>query len=592
MLRAKRWLGALLPCLLLAHDGGQTLKKPSAAAPQILAARAKLDAYKKGLAAKGLFACCRKKTCDLCAQRYGKCECAKNLADHKAVCGQCLPQFKAKGATLEKPKAAVAMSPESQEIAKLLLEAKRTLVKEKRYACCQKGGCTECTLEADCPCGKDLASSTKEKPKGVCGSCYHAWHAGEGSFSGITADEVALAQMDPGMGMMFVSGTAQLPQQAPMYMTSTQRGAWTVMGMSQAFVVASQQSSGRGGDKVFSGNWLMPMASRRVGAGTLTLRGMVSLEPATVTGGSYPMLFQTGETYRGVPILNGQHPHSFFMELAALYQLPVRDNVTLHFYGGPRGEPALGPIPYPHRLSASENPMATLAHHYQDSTHIATNVVTSGITVGRFGVEASGFLGREPGERRWELERGGMDSWSTRFTAKPTGRLLMQFSLGRIASRESLHPEKDSERQSASMMYVRPHTGGYWASSLVWGRNVDIEGHHGGSGGQRQIFNSYLAESTALLRQKHWVWTRLEHTDKDSLLLDPNSEEYRLAKVSALTIGYGHELPSPRPWLSLSIGGQLTAYRTPEVLKPFYGASPVGAQVFLRLRLKSSRMTF
>lgn len=587
MRAVKRLWCALLPCLLLGHEGGQTLKKPTAASPQILAARSKLDAYKKGLTAKGRYACCTRKSCDLCAQRYGKCECAKNLAANQAVCGQCLPKFEGKGVSLQKPKAAIAMTPESAEIAKLLLEAKRTLVKEKRYACCQKGGCTECTLEADCPCGSDLAASTKDKPKGVCGSCYHAWHAGEGSFTGIPVDDVALAKMDD-MPMMFVSGTAQLPEQAPMYMTNTKRGAWTLMSMAQAFVVASQQSSSRGGDKVFSGNWFMPMASRRLGAGTLTLRSMFSLEPATVTGGSYPLLFQTGESYKGSPIVNGQHPHSFFMELAALYQLPIRDNITLHFYGGPRGEPSLGPVPYPHRLSASENPMATLAHHYQDSTHIATNVATTGITVGRFSAEASGFLGREPGERRWALEKGGMDSWSARFTAKPTGRLMLQFSLGKIAARESLHPEKDSERQSALMTYVRPLKGGYWASSLIWGRNVDIDGHHG----ERQIFNSYLAESTALLKKKHWVWTRLEHTDKDSLLLDRFSEEYRLAKVSALTLGYGHELPTPRPWLSASIGAQVTVNRTPDVLKPFYGSSPVGAQVFLRLRLKSARMTF
>lgn len=69
MHRARGLLCALLPCLLLGHEGGQTLKKPTAASPQILAARAKLDAYKKGLTAKGRYACCNRKSCDLCAQR-------------------------------------------------------------------------------------------------------------------------------------------------------------------------------------------------------------------------------------------------------------------------------------------------------------------------------------------------------------------------------------------------------------------------------------------------------------------------------------------------------------------------------------------
>jgi hypothetical protein len=581
----KRLFAFLLPVALAAHEGGKPLGKPTAAAPQIKQARAKLDAIKK----KSRYSCCIKKSCDLCAMRYGKCECAQNLAQNKQVCGQCLPQWKAKGITLRKPAPATPPSEETKEVAKLLLEAKRTLVKEKRYACCKRGGCDECTFEADCPCGTDLAASTPAKPKGVCGSCVDAWHAGEGSFSGVKPEEVALADMRmDDLPMMFVSGTAQIPSVAPMYMSSRRAGAWTAMAMGQAFLTATQQSGPRGGDKIFAGNWFMPMASRKAGVGTLTLRGMFSLEPATVTKGRYPQIFQAGETYQGRPIVDGQHPHSAFIELAALYQIPFSDRSSIYFYGGPRGEPALGPIPYPHRLSASENPLATLAHHYQDSTHIANNVVTTGFRFSRFTVEASGFNGREPGERRWQLERGAIDSWSTRFTVKPASRWMLQYSQGRITGREALHPDKDSQRQSASATYVRPHAGGYWASSLIYGRNVDIDHHEGGS----EKFNSYLAESTALIRNKHWVWGRLEHTDKDATLLDSANEEYRLAKVSAFTLGYGHELPSPRPWLSLSLGGQLTAYRAPEVLQPLYGSSPFGAQVFLRLRLKSSRMTF
>lgn len=585
MASLSRWTALLLPLVLLAHEGGKTLQKPTAAAGTIKLARIKLDAAKKRMS----YACCKRKSCDLCAQRYGKCECASNLAQNKKVCGQCLPQWRSKGVTLMAPTKAAPMSPESQEVAKLLLEAKRTLVKEQRYACCKRGGCDECTFEAECPCGKDLAASTKEKPKGVCGSCYDAWHAGEGSFSGIAPEEVTLAEMTGHQsGAMFVSGTAQIPNQAPMYMTETRKAPWTWMTMGQVFLTATQQSGPRGGDKLFSGNWFMPMASRKAGPGTLLLRGMFSLEPATVTSGSYPLLFQTGETYQGRPVINGQHPHSFFMELAALYFVPVRDNVNFYVYGGPRGEPALGPVAYPHRLSASENPLATLAHHYQDSTHIANNVVTAGLTVSQFTFEASGFNGREPGENRWQLETGSIDSWSARVSVKPTGRWLLQYSLGHIASRESLHPEENSQRQTASLHYVRPHAGGYWATSAIWGRNVDI--HH--QEGDRQIFNSYLLESTAFLRQKHWLWGRVEHTDKDATLSNPANEETRLAKVTAFSFGYGHELPSPAKWLSLSAGAQFNVYRTPVVLRPQFGNLPVGGQFYLRARLKSSRMTF
>ena len=52
------------------------------------------------------------------------------------------------------------------------------------------------------------------------------------------------------------------------------------------------------------------------------LRSMLSLEPLTV-GKKYPELFQTGETIGGRPIIDAQHPHDFFMEIAAESGVPV-----------------------------------------------------------------------------------------------------------------------------------------------------------------------------------------------------------------------------------------------------------------------------
>jgi hypothetical protein len=40
----------------------------------------------------------------------------------------------------------------------------------------------------------------------------------------------------------------------------------------------------------------------------------------------------------------------------------------------------MGPTAYAHRGSASEDPMAPLGHHLQDSTHIANDVITTGLT--------------------------------------------------------------------------------------------------------------------------------------------------------------------------------------------------------------------
>src|SRR5215471_10641082 len=135
----------------------------------------------------------------------------------------------------------------------------------------------------------------------------------------------------------------------------------------------------------------MLMAERDVGRGRLMLRGMVTAEPLTAPHGGFPELFQTGETYHKRPIIDAQHPHDLFMELAASYTIPLTEKVALNFYGGPVGEPALGPTAFMHRLSASENPSAPLGHHWQDSTHITHGVITAGITAGLFRVESSLF---------------------------------------------------------------------------------------------------------------------------------------------------------------------------------------------------------
>ena len=145
---------------------------------------------------------------------------------------------------------------------------------------------------------------------------------GCGAFAGISPDEVMIAGPEPDMdAMRYASGTSQQPAAAPMQMISRLLGGWTVMAGGQFFGVYSDQTGPRGRDKIFSTNWIMAMASHRAGPGTLTLRVMLSAEPATITGRRYPLLYATGETANGIPIINGQHPHDFFMELAASYKI-------------------------------------------------------------------------------------------------------------------------------------------------------------------------------------------------------------------------------------------------------------------------------
>src|SRR5580693_8478204 len=252
------------------------------------------------------------------------------------------------------------------------------------------------------------------------------------------------------------SGTSAEPNSTPTPMWMTMHGDWMLMFHANAFIVDEQQTSPRGGDKFFSTNWFMPMAQRQLGPGTLTLRTMLSLEPATITGRQYPLLFQQGETAYGNPIVDGQHPHNFIMEFGALYDWKLGEKTLLSFYAAPVGDPALGPTAYPHRASAEENPVATLGHHQQDSTHISDDVVTVGVTHGIARIEASGFHGREPDEFRWDINYGKIDSWATRLTVAPGKNWSGQYSYARIASPEALFPSEDQARTTASVMYDRP----------------------------------------------------------------------------------------------------------------------------------------
>ena len=378
------------------------------------------------------------------------------------------------------------------------------------------------------------------------------------------------------------AGTDAEPNSTPTHMLMTTRGNWRFMFHGVAFLGEIQQSGPRGAGKLFSTNWLMPMAQRKIGNGTLTLRAMLSLEPATISRQRYPELFQQGETAFGRPIVDGQHPHDFFMELAAMYDYKIGENTMLSIYAAPRGDPALGPVAFPHRTSASENPAAPLGHHLQDSSHIVDDVVTVGFTHRFLRLEASGFHGREPDEFRWNLSSGKIDSWSTRVSVNPNQNWSLQYSIAQLHSPEGQAPNENIRRMTASVSYNRPIRDGNWASMILWGRNQSLlDGNVG---------NGFLMESTLKFLSKNNAWTRIENVDRTNQLLlgeklpPPGFSEHYFARVQAYTAGYDREI-GHIPHLSTAVGGQVTWYGVPDALRSSYGDHPVGGLVFLRFRV-------
>ncbi len=295
------------------------------------------------------------------------------------------------------------------------------------------------------------------------------------------------------------------------------------------FLTDIQQSSPRGGDKLFSTNWLMGMAQREVGPGVFTARVMLSLEPATISERRYPLLFQQGETAFGVPIADGQHPHDFIMELAVLYDLKLGEKTLLSFYFAPMGDSGdRGRTAYPHRGSALENPVGTLGHHQEDSTHIADDVVTVGLTYRIVRIEASGFHGREPDEFRWDINQGKIDSWSTRLTLQPGKNWSGQYSYARITSPEALFPTEDQERMTASAMYNRPFEDGNSGQYHSVGPHAITE--------DKLIFNSYLLESTVRFHTRNYARTRIENAERSNeLIIGRKSSPIRLQRRSYRT---------------------------------------------------------
>jgi hypothetical protein len=414
----------------------------------------------------------------------------------------------------------------------------------------------------------------------LAGMCIPAF--GQSSMPGMNMAGMNTAGMDL---MNAASGTSVNPDSWAMPMILAHLASWNAMFMGGAFLVDTQQSGPRGGDKLYSPNWLMTAAEHRAGEnGAFQMDLMLSLEPATVTGRRYPLLFQTGETAFGQPIVDGQHPHNFIMGLGFHYIRELGANTRVEVYFAPVGDPALGPVAYPHRASAAELPQAPISHHWQDSTHISDDVVTLGIAYRKLKLEASGFHGAEPSENRWIVQQGAMDSWSARLWFFPAKNWAGQVSMGRLTHPESLEPG-DQVRATASLEYSKPLPGGSWSSSLIWGRN-----HTTAAG---RDLNSYLAESVLPVTRRDFLTGRAELVDKDELFADQPEIERHLDllsgstfRIGAYTIGYTRDFDLLRH-VETGAGANFTAYSLPDAIKPYYGNRPVGASIFLRFRLRA-----
>ena len=377
------------------------------------------------------------------------------------------------------------------------------------------------------------------------------------------------------------SGTSWLPDQTPMHAGHARAGSWELMWHGTAFLQFINESAPehRGAHQTGSINWVMGMARRRAGAGRVGVRTMLSVEPWTIRGCGYPDLLATGETCDGDTIHDRQHPHDLFMELALEYERPLGRGLRWFVYGGPAGEPALGPVAFPHRVSAMSNPIAPIAHHWLDATHITFGVVTTGA----FADRATGMSRRRPSTAasRTRIARTSISARSTRtparFSVAPTATTVLQVSAGRLndAEREAGLPPNDVTRVTASATYHRALSSStLWASTIAWGMNDEpIDTTH-----------ALLVESAISLRDRHVGFLRWELVGKARARSARARVHRRLHRRQRFSWDTAHYL-RPGHGVQIGFGGSVSGSFVPAYLAPRYGGRVApGVAVFLTLR--------
>ena len=377
------------------------------------------------------------------------------------------------------------------------------------------------------------------------------------------------------------SGTSWMPDASPMHMYMAMKDKSMFMFHGNIFLRYTKQdvfnNGSRGGHHFDAPNWFMGMYNRYVGTkGLLSATAMMSFDPLLVTQAGYPLLFQSGESYKGKKLVDRQHPHDLFSGLSIAYTQMLNKDADVFVYFGYPGEPALGPPTFMHRISAMNDPDAPLGHHWQDATHISFGVGTLGFRYRKLKLEGSIFTGREPDENRYDFDKMKFDSYSYRLSFNPSENCALQFSQGFIHSPELLEPELDVTRTTVSIVHstwLNQHDR-YLAQTFVWGLNHSSDGHNE---------HSALYEANLQL-SRQVVYGRYEFVEKSADELDLESAfGVTNFTINAFTLGYNRTICSLR-YVQLAAGAQATINFSPRALHDLYGKMPTAAQVYLQLK--------
>ncbi len=377
------------------------------------------------------------------------------------------------------------------------------------------------------------------------------------------------------------SGTSWLPDNAPMYGYMFHSKKWMYMIHGDVYLRYNKQDllnkGSRGGSKFDAPNMVMLMGQRNVGRkGLFHFSTMLSLDPLTVGGEGYPLLFQTGESYKGQPLVDRQHPHDLFSELSISYAHAITPQSDVFIYLGYPGEPAIGPAAYVHRPSGFFNPDAPLTHHWVDATHITFGVATLGFRFNNWKIEASSFTGREPDEERYGFDKPRFDSWSGRLSFNTTPSWAMQVSHAFLKEPEVFHPGENVNRSTASVSYSKRGYGEQFTNiTALWGANKteDYDAEHG-----ILLEGSYNVKKTTVYSRYEWVQKSVEELTLDENVFGHDA----VFPVHAFTAGASYDIFEVDK-TKFALGGQFSFFNADKRLSALYGDNPIAGQVYLRI---------
>lgn len=331
------------------------------------------------------------------------------------------------------------------------------------------------------------------------------------------------------------------------------------------FMVYSHTSGPRGLSRVTGpGMWMLMFDKDLSTENHLSVDVMGTPEHLTVGDKGTPQLLQTEN-------IDAMHPHDYVMalEVRDSLMLDAAANERLTFLLAPRGEAAIGPVPFMHRDSAEGNPDAPVSHALQDGFHDVSTVIGIGYQMGGTTVEATAFSGAEIS---WPLPLHRPDSYGFRINQGIGEHLGIGASYANAFLPDEAGGGTHNRFVAAWLTASYRISAGELKTSVIYGRGRAA--HHSAQ-------NSFLEE--AVYQQgRNSFYNRAELLQLSPAELDIPSDDAKVRWVGAVTLGYERTVLD-KAGFALLAGASYTRDFIPAAFEPAYGATPEGEKIYLRL---------